>query len=527
MVNPISVTNRMRIKPNDAQRAALNAEKLYKESCDTGKTYNANAPQDVKFLLKLSKYLGSDTVNIIVNALGAAYAGIFIAVNPVSNTDENTKKYAGLRYPLSAVIGAGVQAGVSIPFGKMLKHQANTGSLNDDIDLRFLNDKDFIEKNIRKYYTPDEVEKVIKERNPEVKSSKEIKKLVKKEYARLAEEEYVTRMKNAVKNMLYEGTLVVTNDNAAFKEIAELIKNPNNEEARKLLEQKRQEVVKRMPSDKFKEVFTEVIKRNVKILEQQIVRYENEKWYKQSSRALFFSNDLLRTNTLKFLDELEEHINALNIKDKTVPSKELHNWLTEKINKSSDTIKEPVNIIKDIRDRQIVTSIEQYIKDLRGQIKKGAESNGIDGRVGNITRDLLSQTEDIKQQIDILNDIKYTLANNIGKNSTTYMRNILEKAQNIKEFDLFQDLISSNTKRIKGSLKILSQVGGIFVSIPTVAVSCILLNWAHPRFIEKFFPEVAQSENAMGKRYNNVGAHLAASVQDSYNGNNAKGVRNA
>ncbi len=76
----------------------------------------------------LSKLKDGEVMNILTTAFGTAVvAPIFIAFNPISKKDKETKMYSALRQPISAVIAVAAQLGVVKTFNNYLDKAASTG----------------------------------------------------------------------------------------------------------------------------------------------------------------------------------------------------------------------------------------------------------------------------------------------------------------------------------------------------------------------------------------------------------------
>lgn len=104
----------------------------------------------------LSKLKVDEKLNIIVTAVGTAIvAPIFIAFNPLSKKDKESKMYSALRQPISAVIAVAAQLGVVNLTNHALDKYASTGVVNA-MDLR--------DKPAESY-----LQKLIKMKNPNIK----------------------------------------------------------------------------------------------------------------------------------------------------------------------------------------------------------------------------------------------------------------------------------------------------------------------------------------------------------------------
>lgn len=132
-----------------------------------------NSPKSVKFLDKAKSFVG-EVPNIIINALGTGLvAPIFIKHNFMSKTDEDTRTYTAWRQPVSAVLAVLTQAGLVIPFNRVINNMKNKGEFADKAyNKSAYQDIGFLEKQIKK-------------ENPNL-SKAEIKKLAKdKQYKQL------------------------------------------------------------------------------------------------------------------------------------------------------------------------------------------------------------------------------------------------------------------------------------------------------------------------------------------------------
>jgi hypothetical protein len=109
----------------------------------------------------------SESITIMVTGIGTAFiAPLFIAFNPFSKEEEDTKKYSALREPVSAVIAVATQLGVVTKFNGWLDKLASTGKLKD-IDLTASPTDSYLRNQIKKeglYLSPTEMDTEIDNR---------------------------------------------------------------------------------------------------------------------------------------------------------------------------------------------------------------------------------------------------------------------------------------------------------------------------------------------------------------------------
>jgi hypothetical protein len=107
--------------------------------------------------LKLFSYVSTnkgEILNNVVNAVGTGFvAPFFIAFNPLSKEDDNTKKYSALRQPVSAIIAVAMQVGITLKIDKLINHIASLGKkegLGKKFDLSIEPDKNYLYSIIKK-----------------------------------------------------------------------------------------------------------------------------------------------------------------------------------------------------------------------------------------------------------------------------------------------------------------------------------------------------------------------------------------
>lgn len=102
-----------------------------------------------KFGKLLSNLKDGEYMNILVTAFGTAVvAPIFIAFNPLSKKDKETKMYSALRQPISAVIAVAAQMSVVKALNDALDKYASTGGV-EGMDLRAKQKDSYLKKIIK------------------------------------------------------------------------------------------------------------------------------------------------------------------------------------------------------------------------------------------------------------------------------------------------------------------------------------------------------------------------------------------
>lgn len=98
------------------------------------------AAKKMHWLPRFLMYAGQndgEILNTLVTFFGTAVvAPIFIAGNPISKEDKETKWYSAMRQPISAVIAACMQVGVNKAYDNFMYQQASLGRLGSQMDLQ-------------------------------------------------------------------------------------------------------------------------------------------------------------------------------------------------------------------------------------------------------------------------------------------------------------------------------------------------------------------------------------------------------
>lgn len=197
----------------------------YTISREVSKQITENSAKFAKILTKLGQNDG-EILNIIVTAIGTAFvAPFFIAFNPLSKEDKETKIYSALRQPISAVIAVAAQLGIVSKFNNWLNNLAST----DQIDRMKLGVKP------RDSY----LKKLIKLENPtwtKAEVNEEIKSRLDKIFRTTVEKERV-RLKSATIN--YEDLITSSFYKSAQDQIKEefkdVLKTMSKKDAKKFL----------------------------------------------------------------------------------------------------------------------------------------------------------------------------------------------------------------------------------------------------------------------------------------------------
>lgn len=124
--------------PNSQPSAETKKSPHFRAKADWSK-YGKDIAKNSKKIPKALTYLGQndgEILNTVVTAVGTSVvAPIFIAGNPLSKEDKETKWYSAMRQPISAVIALVFQLYVNKVFNDYMAKSASTGRFGEMFDL--------------------------------------------------------------------------------------------------------------------------------------------------------------------------------------------------------------------------------------------------------------------------------------------------------------------------------------------------------------------------------------------------------
>lgn len=432
--------------------------------------------------LKNLEWLKGESGGILITAIGTGcVAPWFIAFNPFvkapkgASAEEkkevkNTKMYTAMRQIVSMFLAIVCQLGLLKPIDKFWNQIINkkeyAEKLRFNIDQSELNTKPFIEQSVKK----------------DLKSK-------------------------GVKKPSF--TEIFSNGWKSYKE-------KNN----KYKEQVKAEVKKVQDSqiDKVAKVFGETgemrtanraldHKSVAELLNKQIDDYvADAKLLKIDDKGLEFYSQ-----RAKILMDNEEKLNQI-LKDAPDDKAQLKRYLEKLINEESNTdvkmlLKEILEKPEDIQKSRIQRTVERikHIKQMcNGNYSEETYMNAmkernkaIDGIIENLNSKKVTDTknlsaESIKKTVkDIIESCKFDKENSLLKSilhdtdTFNFDEGKLTKKIHKDATKLYKKLIENNYKSVNQISKV---IVGVFITLP---ITCNLLNWIYPRFMEICFPKLA------------------------------------
>lgn len=404
-------------------------------------------PSAVKGMKKLSDNMG-EVQNIIINALGTGLvAPIFIKWNPLSKTDEDTRTYSAWRQPVSAVLTVLTQVGITIPFNRMIDRRANKGFYDEQYNKTLFQDKNYIAKIMKNQY-PYATKNVID----------------------MMVDDKMTEQRNTLLRMIREDKIVMRTDNGEALPM-------NNDSYRQL---KTNVIEKQLKYEKG-----ELKKCNEITIPKKIKRGEYYRTHKDEALKIFTEiNQKLEATTNP--NSVKKYVKQLKSKHKN-GDKELLAIFQDIIDRRGNTSEDTKIAMKDkmkgiLADIETYTkfdsaeALSDYVKDLETRIRINPIEEAIDGLEGALKR--INNKETAGQ---VENYFKSLVHNNPN--------------HRLSKFEYGKEIANAFENIVKKNIKAHKQITGLIVSFLMLPVTCSLLNWCYPRFMDAVFPNLSNKKH--------------------------------
>lgn len=438
--NSIPVSKVVKNDNNEPTRVLTSAADKVKREKTTQKEFENLMPRMIKIISKFSKFQG-EVPNIIINALGTGLiAPIFIKYNFLSKTDEDTRTYSAWRQPVSAVLAVITQAGMIMPFNHLVWKMNNKGEFsNPQYNTTAFPDAKYIQEQLKK----------------------EGCKLKGKELEGLAKQKYNENIDNLIKTALKKNTIEYTTSTGDKVSLTP-------EEVKKLLD----DVSKKMEKD----------------VKDNIERYETEKPEHKIQRGEYLrhNHEEVRPILADIEKQISEGKNFSEI-NKYISSK-------RKALEANNSDKELITIMDELEKRRDNPSLLEKILKLKGKCDKYSNT---DLSVKEIAHsEFTLELEKLKTEQKAIED----LIKGIGKGiSIKDLEKII--ADRMPDNQFVYDVIQKHISNIKGNIKGYNQIIGIVVSVAMLPLTCCLLNYLYPRFMDTFFPRLSNKKKPHNDDY--------------------------
>lgn len=439
-----------------------------------------------RFLDYLARTAG-EMQNLAIIGIGTAFvAPIFIAFNPFSKEDPNSKKYSAWRQPISAVIATATSMAVNDRVANWVDNKMAEGKLTK-FDMSAKPSSDLLKKKynsiIKNFNNMKESDKkyfdMVKEKGIESVEDFKIKFTNFQEFEKAVHKVTLTTAANKLLDVNNSNGL----RNTTVKDF--LIKNMNFEADAIDDKMLNPDIVK----SKLKDTTAIAFLRKFgfgedKVKEDSLRAFINENFYKEKFME---EMKMEKPQAEKLFNVIKELADKNNLKIEN--SEELENLFINKLSKQGF----------DSSQRKTITRLAEM---LISEKAKNEETISLK----NLLK-VLGLEENFHKNDDILNmkvdefllwmdkklDIKGAL-NAPKRKAPTVTEAIKNECDNGKLLKFAKQIAEDTVKKAQSNFKAYKFLQGIILSLAVLPFACGALNWSYPRIMEKVFPKLSASK---------------------------------
>ena len=470
-----------------------------------GRAVGVLVPKDIKTFYALGKNNGENLNNTVTAVGTAGVAPIFIRFNPLSDEDPKVKAYSALSQPLSAVLALGVQLPVMTAYNYLLDKWATSGKVRR-IDLSAKPPEAVLRSYAKSRYN--------QELREFLAAGNSVDDLEKNFYKGRNKQQYIEdiiqearnnifyaqrdKMRRLAKEDLPITTSVLRDENGKVKDWF----HPT-----KLSEIKDIEFVKPDELDKArKDVYAQVLKEfgvnpddkklfNIKIDWEDKNALDKHKKMKSGEIPVTESlKDYKKSAVKRALKKAGTKYSDFKTKLEQTAENEaiakVKNELAEETRVKFETSKafnELVNKFA-IEKKRVFDDTSIPVEQKEAHILE-AEKKLIAQKVANLEQRINDkETDDAarKTLVRAVDKIKNKKINEIRLHGSTMEE--VETSVKVKKW------LRAEINRREGVFKNFKKLSGLIFGLAILPFTCGLLNWAYPRFMEKFFPGLCDAK---------------------------------
>jgi len=419
---------------------------LYKEA---QKQVENMLPRPIKIINKMKSFVG-EVPNIIINALGTGLvAPFFIKHNFLSKSDDETRTYSAWRQPISAILAVLTQASIVIPINSLIDNMSNAGEFSTKYNKTGFQDTGYIEK-------------LVKRNHPEWS---------KKQISELAKSTQLEQLEPLINNVKKNNTIQYLCNG---KKVS-------------------------LPEAAFSTLLKETVDDMHKQVMANLSRYKTEKIDSQIQRA-----EYLRTESNKVIPLLDS---VLEKTKTTTKYQDVTGWMKVQIKtlKANKADKELIDIMDEISKMLDLKTANEKTLNLMEKTAKFEKCATKEDVVKIISTDIAKSVTKMNRDKAVIEEMQQVIEKAIKPNATSAekygatARKLAQKAKTISNKDFVYDVVQKHIKNANGNVKGLKQMIGLAVSLAILPVTCSLLNYIYPQFMDVVFPELSKTKHSKEK----------------------------
>lgn len=424
---------------NVSASVSTSAEKYLQDKA-VNKELSNLMPKAIKTINRMSKFTG-EVPNIIINALGTGLvAPIFIKYNFLSKTDDDTRTYSALRQPISAVLSVATQVGLLIPFNRVMDNMSNKGEFSQaKYNKTGFEDVSYIKRQLKK-------------ENPKLSS---------KELDEMAKQKHMYNLAQLEKDVT-EHDIIKCTANGKQSQLAP-------EDVKKLLEQTTDDMMKNIKTN--------------------ITRYETEKLGKQMHRGEFYRNNSKIVKDV--LKDIDEGIGSKT--DEKVVAKWFKNKIKDMTSKKEN--KELISLVTEISQRPDVTTIKDKVAEVKEKCAEFENCKSMEEVGAKVTSKLSADKDALVREKAAIEEMQAAIKkmDPAVKNSVS-IKKIAEIAKKVPDSSFVYDVVQKHISHVGANQKGLNQITGLVISLAILPITCSLLNYLYPKFMDFAFPHLSDKK---------------------------------
>lgn len=396
-----------------------------------------------------------ENLNNIVTAVGtSAVAPIFIRYNPISKEDKETKGYTAMRQPISAVIALAFQIPIMTAYNKWIDgHAAHLGV--DEMDLSAKPPKSVLRPRALQEYKAYKYD-TIKSGDTPMKKSKWVN-------------QRVTELQ----------------DDAFYKELRKL---------RKTMGDAKIDAFDLVKPDDFKtakkDIYRKVLMDDFKLAEADIANIKELDDVKSKGKKLLKLKNISYSD---YVEKLDERAKDLSIER-----------VNTKISESAKVKLETSKLLKSMSEKFAEAKARIYREINPNAVNQAEEISVAEDKIKSVKNRIYNDTiASLETKLNSfekgsVNHTNYEAALKKLKRSGC-IEGIKHHGLNIKEVEQsvrIKEFLTAKINKSQVKLSDFKKISGIAVGLAILPITCGILNWAYPRIMERYFPELAAAKKA-------------------------------
>lgn len=472
---------------------------------DVVKTLTNEATKEVRkqtgatgWLSFLLNDTNGEVQNQLINAaFTTTLAPMFIAWNPFSKQDENTKKYTALRQPVSAAIAISGGFAMTVAINNFMDRIGSEGHL-ETIDVRINPGELYLKSKFRKKYKAAENEvEFLEQYKPKDVEPEFVNGKPSGKYLKACLGGYIKKVRDDRKNLFAS----LIGENPEYIKIDEATSKITLEkpgEATLLLG----ENIPRLKTAQELAAYTKANNIYERTLGDFMKEHFNFEFYEDGTIKPSTLGEKIDTiKAMDFLRKIGLVGENTQVKEKGITEPELQ--------KIFSTLDQLNNVKSELNDaftgRALRTNGDKLLAESLGksQIKTvqmiagQSYSNSEKITLNQLLQVLLAEKDENGQvKVNVPELMKMKMSDILtvlsDKLKTAKCEHCFDAKAGLKAFAT--NMLKTTIANIEKSFKNYKTFTGIFFNLFTTAITCTALNWAYPRFVETFFPSLTKDK---------------------------------